>query len=86
MLHIANFSDLLEKQEHKDIFDDPVKVHELVRVFIRFGAEELMRRVMKNPDKIANNITVVLYPKFKEDFVNVVYKKRMKDTYLLEEP
>ena len=54
--------------------------------FVRFGAEEMMRRVMKNPEKIADNVALVLAPKYKEEIVDKLYRERLDQAYNIVEP
>jgi len=75
-LSIENHCDLIEDADHKAMFSDPQKLLEIKRNFVRFAAEELLRRAQKNPDKVIENLGSVLYPAHVKDFIDPLWEKR----------
>ena len=73
LLKINNFEALIEQESEKEHFTDPVKLQKLKETIVRFGVEEMMRRVMKNPEKISNNVPQILAPRFQQDIVDKLY-------------
>ena len=46
----------------------------------------MMRRGLKSPEKIADNVGLVLAPKHKQDIVDKLYRERLDQAYALTEP
>lgn len=76
LLSMKSHLSLIDNEDHKAIFADSQKLGELKRNFLRFAAEEQMRRVQKNASMVVENHGSILFPDYSDSFVKPLWEKR----------
>jgi len=76
LINIENFTELIEKPEHKAIFEDEAQLRDIKNNFVRFGIEEHLRRIQREPESITEKIKTILFPEATVNFIEPIWKLR----------
>lgn len=76
LLSVDNYVELINDEGAKADFSNQEKLTEIKKNFVRFAAEEQLRRMQQHPEKLLETLTSVLYPEFQSEFINPTWAKR----------